>query len=225
MPEKKETKSREKPATKPATGRKRKQPTKTPEWKKDIIDQRRFKFNDNLKQRWLEVYAETGTKQRAHDAVGIGRRTFARHLDEDEDFSKAVDEALIRFNETSKEIILRRGIYGRPKQIVHMGNQVWVPALNENNLPIENPHFDPEKAVDRQKNYPLIMIPLVEMVVDSAVAMAHLRKVDPTYNEKRTEDHNVSGGFVMRAPPEQTMDEFDKEEDERMKNAQPPEID
>lgn len=74
--------------------------------------QGRLKFGDAAKQKFIEIYRNTGRWNYSAEAAGVSGQTVKEHMKSDEEFRLAVEEAKALYADSIEKEIQRRGVEG-----------------------------------------------------------------------------------------------------------------
>lgn len=193
----------------------------------------KVKFDDQQKEIYLEVLAETGHKGRAAEAAGVCNTTVLNHKDADEEFSEACDEALDKYRYTIRSEIVRRGREGVLKPIIQKGVQPLIPAHDEAGRPImRRPgstkilYFEEWGVLSKEEVSELehVLVPAFVREFSDNLLLAEARRVDPEYRDKSAIDLTSNGeGGVLVAPPYMSPEEWVKKQEKLNESRKPPE--
>lgn len=86
-----------------STTGKKNPPVNMANWR-EKLQQSRIKFDDEQKERYLQVLAETGRKGEAAQSVGVCPTTVKRHIEIDPDFAEAYENALDAYRDKVHDI-------------------------------------------------------------------------------------------------------------------------
>lgn len=71
-----------------------------------------LRFDDGEKAKFLEIFAETGLQNKAARAVGVHPRTIRKHLDNDDEFAAAYEEAEGLYRDKIVEAVHEQAVTG-----------------------------------------------------------------------------------------------------------------
>lgn len=155
-------------------------------WRKRLQD-KRIKFDDPAKARYLAELERTGIKGAAAMAAGVTNETVLKHIkDIDPDFAVAAEEAIASYRSRIELKITQEAVDG---VLVTKSRRIQSPDGTE----------DIEEEVHREVKFET---PLRAMI---------LKKVNPEYRENSTLNVNAgSGGGVLVVPVVSSLEQWDQ---------------
>lgn len=193
-------------------------PVDTTNWRKQVQESR-IKFDDNQKDIYLRVLAETGLKGKAAAEAGVCLQTVRDHIEIDPEFENAVEKAFASYTTLLSQEVHRRGVEGWDEPLYHKGMRVMDVALDEEGNVIYEDYEDPKTGEIEQRPK---LIPVVIRKFSDRLLELQAKRFESEYRDKQTIDLNTGGG-VLVAPAEMTPEEWiAREEEENKKRLAPP---
>ncbi len=171
-----------------------------------MFKRRKFVFDDDAKQAFLEHIEETGLVAKSARLIGTTSRVVKAELRHDEVFKEAFEQANDLFLESLEEEIYRRGVTGIEEPVFFKGVQTDSKTVYSDQLLIFQTKANIEKYGDRSKQ---------DVHITGGVLVAAAPAVSPEAWLEAQEAQNALPGTPANQLPEAT-----KETDERIIDVQ-----
>ena len=219
---------KKKPRTRSSsTGRVVNVPAVQDNWRRKLMTSR-IKFDDEVKQVYINELALHGMKGAAAKVAGISMQSVYTHIENDPDFAEAVAEACEAYRDLLANEVRRRGLDGWKEPVYNKDGRVFEPLLNEDgHLGMQNPstgevkYFLTREMADEEGFTLQALVPAFIRKFSDRMLELDIKRVDPSYREKSTLDLNTAGG-VMVAPAEMTPEDWIEQEMKENANREPP---
>lgn len=162
-------------------------------------------FTEAQKQTYIDTLAQTGRKNLAREAAGVSSRMLKRHLEADEEFKLAVEDALEAYTDTVHLEVQRRAIDGVESLIYQHGKLMMRPLVDSNGMPVKDEKGEAVMIPATEVKYSDTLLKLEAQRVDRSFVPTHKSEVDVTHK-----------GGVMIAPQELTPQQWIEQEQQRM---------
>lgn len=141
-------------------------------------------FTQELKIKFLDQYANTGTKHKSAASVGVSFMTVEKHLKADAMFADAFEKAKAFYVESLRNEVHRRGVKGVIEPV--FGAKVET-IIGDNGKPKQVKTYG---RVGGKRKF------------SDTLLMFHTKRYDPSYRDNVTVNSNVRGVLVTGPIPE-----------------------